>query len=298
MSMLQTGPTFAVRPGSLTYLISMDINVAFSCTCGAFVEQNLHFSTRDPSLDIRDVEENLYDSIQCDGCSKDFEVRIRRKATETNVSIAGAVSLEFEVLKEDEDDELQWVIESSEQLDTYEDVARYVYRLLKIPVSDDLEATLCNMLYAQVVTAVEAYLSGTFIRTVVNSDALIRKLVETDPALGDRQFSLKEIFGKLEGLKLSVAKYLQDLIFHDLKKVKPMYASVLDIDFGDIGWLFRAVLIRHDCVHRNGVDKEGKPTGVDKEAVVELIKKCTSLVASIDEQIQFWMTEDSEPALS
>jgi hypothetical protein len=69
--------------------------------------------------------------------------------------------------------------------------------------------------------------------------------------------------------------------------VKPMYASVLDIDFGDIGWLFKAVLIRHDCVHRNGVSKEGVPTGVDEPTIVELIKNCSSLVAEIDQQVQF-----------
>ena len=48
------------------------------------------------------------------------------------------------------------------------------------------------------------------------------------------KFTLKEIFEKQEGLKLTVATYLKDLIFHDLKKVKPMYKEVLDCEFRDI----------------------------------------------------------------
>ncbi|MNV84639.1 hypothetical protein D3C71_1785280 [compost metagenome] len=66
-----------------------------------------------------------------------------------------------------------------------------------------------------------------------------------------------------------------------------MYRDVLDIDFGEIGWLFKAILIRHDCVHRNGVDKEGTPTGLGEDDVVELIKKCAGLVANIDDQVQY-----------
>lgn len=265
----------------------MELNIAFSCPCGAFVDQNLHVDMQESSTDtVSDRDEELYVSVQCNGCGKDFEAQITSKFGEVIVSIDGAVSLTFEVLAEDENDELRWIIESSEQINTYRDVLRHAYRLV-----EDLKGTLCNMIYAQMVTAVEAYRSGTFIRTVINSDALIRKLVMTDPALANRPLLLKGMFSRLEGLKLTVAKYLQDLIFHDLKKVKPMYASVLDIDFGDIGWLFRAVLIRHDCVHRNGVNMEGKPTDVDEPAIVELIKNCSPLVVDIDQQVQYSMHE-------
>jgi len=266
----------------------MELNVAFSCPCGAFVDQNLHVDTHELATDTASAhEEEFYATVQCDGCGKDFEAHIKRQFGDASVSISGAVSLTFDVLADETNDELRWVIDSSEQLDTYRDVVRNAYRLLQAPVDNDLKASLCNMLYAQVVTAVEAYLSGTFIRTVVNSDVLIRKLVVTDPALANRPLFLKDIFSQVEELKLTVAKYLQDLIFHDLKKVKPMYASVLDIDFGDIGWLFKAVLIRHDCVHRNGFSKEGKPTGVDDAVIVELIKNCSSLAVNIDEQVQY-----------
>ncbi|WP_439894395.1 hypothetical protein ACS7SF_22830 (plasmid) [Ralstonia sp. 25C] len=234
-------------------------------------------------------EKDYYRALVCEGCGKDFEARIISNLYETTVEVDGAIGLTHEIVMDaiHEDEEISWVIELTEQLDNFRKVMTDVVALLKISTAGDTKITLFNMLYAQAVTAVEAYLSGIFIHTVVNSNALIRKLVETDPELSKRQFSLKEIFTQWEGLKILVAKYLKDLIFHDLKKVKPMYRDVLGIDFGDVGWLFKAVLIRHDCVHRNGVDKDGNPTGIEEEHVIDLIKKCSALVANIDEQVQY-----------
>jgi hypothetical protein len=111
------------------------------------------------------------------------------------------------------------------------------------------------------------------------------RLIETDPELAKRQFSLKEIFPQWNNLKNTVAKYLIDLIFHDLKKVKPMYLSVLDIDFGDIGWLFKAVHVRHDCIHRNGFNKNGDQNFISDLDIVDLVKKATHLVSEIEEQL-------------
>ncbi|PPD11556.1 MAG: hypothetical protein CTY26_08520 [Methylophilus sp.] len=63
------------------------------------------------------------------------------------------------------------------------------------------------------------------------------------------------------------------------------YNSVLDIDFGDIAWLFQAVMVRHDCVHRNGFDKDGNQQQIKNESIVELVKQCTHLVSEIEEHL-------------
>lgn len=78
------------------------------------------------------------------------------------------------------------------------------------------------------------------------------------------KFTLSQLFKEREQIKDTVAKYLHDLIFHDLKKIKPMYKDVLGHDFGDISWLFKAVAKRHDCVHRAGHDKDGTPMVLPK----------------------------------
>lgn len=259
-------------------------------------------------MDLWDTAEGAgdrddYHQVVCDGCSKDYEILITRRDGELDVHVDGTFNLGWDTLNEHEieqvdsairyleqqldesERELAWVIQSTRQLETFKKVMADVVALLNADVKIPNMSTLYNMMHAQVVTAVEAYLSGVFIHKVVNSNQFMRKLVETDPELAKRQFSLKEIFSRWEGLQLEVARYLQDLIFHDLKKIKPMYKDVLSIDLGEIPWLFKAVLLRHDCVHRNGVDKNGKPTGIDKSSIDTLIRQCVGLIARIDEEV-------------
>ncbi|MEY8213029.1 MAG: hypothetical protein RPR97_00960, partial [Colwellia sp.] len=123
------------------------------------------------------------------------------------------------------------------------------------------------------------------IHRVTNSEELIRKLVETDPKFSKMKFTLKEIYEKQESLKLTVATYLKDLIFHDLQKVKPMFKDVLDCDFGDISWLFSAVNIRHHCVHRAGLDKDGNRVNISVESIKELVTRSILLVHFVDDKI-------------
>ena len=183
---------------------------------------------------------------------------------------------------EDEQDELNWVIESQDQIDVCKAQISSVESLLSLDIQDDVQFSMHVMLYGHVVAAVEAYLSSTFIHNVTNSEALVRKLVETDPTFSKRTFTLKEIFEKRESIKLTVANYLKDLIFHDLKKIKPMYRDVFEYDFGDISWLFQAVLIRHHCVHRAGYDKEGNKIEVSNEILRDLVSKSVELVEALE----------------
>lgn len=264
----------------------MKIDLSFMCTCGALVEETLPCDGPDLTSERhQDSYQEYWETLVCDGCSKDFEAHIMCSLFDTKVAVTGAVDLSWDIQPEFDEDDLSWEIESTKQLEVYKKVMKDIVILLGMNHPVETQATLNNMLYAQVVTAVEAYLSGIFIHTVVNSDSLTRRLVESDPELGKRQFSLKEIFTQWDNLKKLVARYLKDLIFHDIKKIKPMYQSVLEIDFGDVGWLFKAIHIRHDCVHRNGFDKEGNQNQIDKDVITELIQNCTHLVSTIEEEI-------------
>jgi len=141
------------------------------------------------------------------------------------------------------------------------------------------------MLHGHIVAAVESYLASTFIHKVTNSEGLIRKLVGTDPVFSKTKFTLKEIYEKHESLKLNVATYLRDLIFHDLGRVKPMFKEVLACDFGEIGWLFEAVNIRHHCVHRAGLDKDGNRVDLSVESIRNLASKANDLVHSVENSV-------------
>lgn len=185
-----------------------------------------------------------------------------------------------------EREELEWEIRFSEQFRIFQQHLSNIGRLLSLPMPPEAQFSLLVMLHGHAIAALEGYLSSTFIHKVTNSEALTRKLIESDPEFGKRKFSLNEIYKKQEELKIIVASHLKSLIFHDIKKIKPMYRSVLGFSFGDIPWLFDAIRIRHDCAHRAGYDKEGTIVSITRESISELIKQCRKLVEAIETHVR------------
>lgn len=153
-------------------------------------------------------------------------------------------------------------------------------------ILNETHFSLLVMLHGHTVAAVESYLASIFIHKVINSEELIKKLVETDPEFSKMKFSLREIFERQKDLKNTVAKYLKDLIFHKLEKVKPMFKDVLDCDFGNIDWLFKAVATRHHCVHRAGLNKDGDRIDISVDSIKELINNCIMLIQEIENKIE------------
>lgn len=192
-------------------------------------------------------------------------------------------------------EELEWYIHTQSQIGIFNTQMQSVLELSNVQASDEAKFSLLVMLHGHTVASVESYLASTFIHKVTNSDELIRKLVETDPVFSEMKFTMQEIFKKQENLKLTVATYLKDLIFHDLKKVKPMFKDVLDCDFGDISWLFKAVKIRHHCVHRAGLDKDGNRIEISIESIKELITNSKHLVHEVE--IKTSKTPDSQSVI-
>ncbi|MDN3526156.1 hypothetical protein QWY79_12860 [Halomonas sabkhae] len=196
------------------------------------------------------------------------------------------VSLSQWDLEDPEEDELQWELVNSEQLEMFNKQLAEIPAMLQVETNQSARFSLLVMLHAHVVSTLEHFLSATFIHCVTSSDKLTRKLIETDPEFGKRKFTVNEVYAQHSNIKSTVAAYLKGIIFHDMRKVKPMYAEVLGCDFGDVSWLFRAVRVRHDCVHRAGYDKEGKSVAVSVESIVELVKNCREFAERIDAHVQ------------
>ncbi|MBB1397066.1 MULTISPECIES: hypothetical protein [unclassified Pseudoalteromonas] len=187
-----------------------------------------------------------------------------------------------------DEDDYEWYEENenkdhhdllTEQLDS-------VDQILNLTVPDDAKFSFLVMIHAHVVSAIEGYLAGVFIHQVCNSEVLTRKLIESDPEFSKRKFTLREIYQEQDALKVTVASYLKDLIFHDLKKIKPMYKSVLGYELSNLSWLFKAVELRHHCVHRAGYDKEGNKIDLSVESVSDLFMQVHKLGEDINEAIK------------
>lgn len=162
--------------------------------------------------------------------------------------------------------------------------------LISLTVKDEIYKKLLVMLYGYIISTLEGYLYSTFIDIVLPSDALLCKLIKSDKELAKETFTLADIFIKRKNPKQKIEDHLKGIVYHNIKKIKPMYKDILNIDFQDVEWLFKSILIRHDCVHRAGYDKEGNEINFTKYQLENLIDNCEKLVSSIEEEVSKFPT--------
>lgn len=187
----------------------------------------------------------------------------------------------------DEMQELEWSIRNGEQLEILEKQLEIVNDLRQgVNISGPvLNNSFNTMVYAHIVAAFEGYLSSIFIHTVVNSKELFKKLCITNPDLNKLEYKLTDLVKDDKYIEKEISAYLSKFIFHRVDKIKLMFDSVLDHKFGDIGWFGKAVNIRHDCVHRAGITKEGDIVNISNDKIDELITNGKAMVQQLQTTI-------------
>lgn len=144
---------------------------------------------------------------------------------------------------------------------------------------------LKNMLYANVITSLETYLSDAFINTVKSDKLFLRRFVETFDNFKKEKFELQELFNYYDNINEKATKAMLDVIYHDLPKVKGMYLDTLNIVLPDLSFIYKAVLKRHDFVHRNGKTKDGVKHKIESTDIDELCVFVETFVNNINTQI-------------
>ena len=161
-----------------------------------------------------------------------------------------------------------------------------IEKLLGSEIDGAVELNFHRLLYLNVVIALETYLSDAFISTVVPDKDLFAKYVENCPEFQQRKIPLSEVIKHSSELESIVNTHLSEISWHNLSRVSKMYRDILEIQFPqDIGKLYRAVLIRHDIVHRNGKDRDGNEIYVGKAEIESLIEETEKFVQHIDQEL-------------
>ena len=121
-----------------------------------------------------------------------------------------------------------------------------------------LKQPLFRMLYVSTITAMETYLSDAFQQKVLQNTELTTVLLTTDPDLKNRSYSINEVLDWHQNSQKKASDHLYNIVWHNLAKVRRMYNTVLGVKFPEnMDAIYRAVMVRHDLVHRNGKTKEG-----------------------------------------
>jgi hypothetical protein len=143
---------------------------------------------------------------------------------------------------------------------------------------------IVQLLFANAITSLEAYLLDTFANVVLRDKAVLRKFVETNPEFQKRQVRYADILRLTDSVSDEVKSYLAGVMWHNLAKVGHMYTAALDIEFGDFSELGRAVAVRHDIVHRNGKTTEGVKIAIGRDEVRKVVAQVRKLVADVEKQ--------------
>ncbi len=168
---------------------------------------------------------------------------------------------------------------------TFTDGLRNVRELLEADIDEDLKRTHYRLLFVNVITVLETFLSDAFINTVIANETLLRKFVETNKEFASHKFSMSKIFSCFENIEKEARNRLLNIVWHNLDRVKPMYKTTLDIEFPEATEsIFSAIDKRHHIVHRNGKDKNGNEVEVTKGDISSLLDDVSDFVNYIDSQ--------------
>jgi hypothetical protein len=139
--------------------------------------------------------------------------------------------------------------------------------------SDDGGHLVNRLVFSHQVTALEAYLGDTLKNEVFRDLNALQRLVDQDDDLKKEKFTLAEISKDPRLIEKKVREHLRGIMYHNLARVDVLYRIALGVKILDLATdkksLFAAVMLRHDCVHRNGADKDGHPPEVFTKTFVQ-----------------------------
>lgn len=146
---------------------------------------------------------------------------------------------------------------------------------------------LARLLYANIITAFETYLSDTARRGVLSKRALLRRFLETNAPKGDT-FPMAQLLARCESIEDYVTNLFEKISFHNVDTAIKVFGEVLLVKFPtqSVSALKKAVLKRNDIVHRNGRQHVGRTWSPKTKEVQALKDLVTTTVTEIDRQIK------------
>lgn len=178
------------------------------------------------------------------------------------------------------------IISNSAYYKNYKLGIENIIKLSEIKIwNQPLKLTYRRMIFANIITLLEAYLADSFIKTVLDDPVLIRKYVESTPRFQEEKITISNIYLWLETAEKKIEEDLLNITYHNIWKVQKMYNSVLNVTFSNnLDEVQKIINIRHDLIHRAGKTKEGKTININNRNIKKAIDNINMLVQHIEKQ--------------
>lgn len=270
------------------------LTIYFNCDlCGHQVSsEDIGIPYPDYSADTaHDSQTDEEGNAVCEGCGKEFNISIYSTYAGGDGTIDELPDNHHIDITENPEpyyeDQYEAIASNTLFFETFKSEIDNLKELNKITIANaSTDKTLRRQIFIGVIASMETYLSDAFINTTLNSKDFTKKFVGTFHDFKERPISLNELFEYHEKIKTICKQAMLDVIYHNLPKVKGMYKDTLGVDLGDIGTAYKAVLTRHDLVHRNGKTKDGVEVLIDSVIIDQLISDIETFIGNIDKQIE------------
>ena len=158
--------------------------------------------------------------------------------------------------------------------------------VLNLSADPSTSDVIRQMAHGSLIAALEAFLADTVSYWIRNDKHVFREFISQNRDFKERKLSLDQIFERLDGLKLELEQYLQEIPWHRLDKIRPMMMAGLSIGFPVIDALMKEVVIRHDIVHRAGRTKDGSVVSLSADDVRRVRDEVRQFARAIDAELE------------
>lgn len=219
--------------------------------------------------------------VYCEHCDEEYEVTLNTGFYGGDGEIEGVEDVYVdEEFSEDDSDYYDQMLYDA----THTEVEKTLDNIGILP--EETKKHLYKLLYSNVITSMEAFLGDTLKRQVLKDEQSIRRFVESYKPYKHTPLSLASLFTKKEALPKLIRTELDAFLYHDLKKIKPIYKAALGVDLGDVSDIYKAVLIRHDIVHRDGKSTDGTVTHkITEDMVRDISNKVKDMIDRVSSQL-------------
>jgi hypothetical protein len=235
--------------------LSESVTVTYECPqCGHVNKDTFSVPTPDLTAETHhdSINQDFSDAI-CEECEQEFNVIM------TNGFYGGYGEIEdvdsiidVEENIPGEDDEYYDKLLFKE---THSDTEKTIEAIEELP--REIKDNLYRLLYANIISKLEAFLCDTIVNYVLSCEAHKRQFVQKYEPLATQKFQMSAIYAKYDSLDMIIKGALTSIVYHDIELVRKLYKKVADIELPNTKSIEEAIQIRHDIVHRNGKDKDG-----------------------------------------
>lgn len=130
-----------------------------------------------------------------------------------------------------------------------------------------------NLVYASMISAYESFLWETLLFWVRNDLRTVKRLLTRHADFKDAKIpyhQLLEVSDPIETARVLIKTFLQNVVWHQRKKVAELYEKAFCIKMPDTSVLDVPLKIRHDIVHRSGRKVGGGQHAVTEKAILQL----------------------------